>query len=474
MAEISREDAIQLDQDRAYMKQANMSQGDIDSYTQEFLSRKGYSGSSTLETGLTLPQAIQTGAAVTGAVSGAAGARSLFENKVLPYVEAMPFSKTGKIAKTFAPWLRIPVTAVGEGIGAGGLHYATQAATAPFTGQTPSLSQSADVGAQTAKYGALGELLPAALGQAGLASGGVSQEARAQMRARPAYQPTISARRAIPPDLELQIGDRLKALTESKNITPGRIATTDLLNSVEKSGARVDIRPTLDAFDQKIGELNQGLSPQESSAARVLQRMRDKLVQTHLQAGPAARGDVSPTQMDQIALSLRKVANFGKPGPTITESAARDVYRAHKNSLYDQLGGLGETAKATKTRLDAMEEMSNFISENKPQGAVASIGKGLLNPGDIQSQSAIRALDTLEGELGTGGKIKDAIRKAAMGRTLTAEERPFLGFWERLAERLAARPVGKFFMGAAKPVGSASAATAAFSSAMSQRPEQNP
>jgi hypothetical protein len=244
-------------------------------------------------------------------------------------------------------------------------------------------------------------------------------------------------------DVARSVGAKLDAAF--KTMTPGRLATEDLLGSIQKSGAVIDIRPTLDALRKAaptpVGQANR------QAFARV-NRLYNDIVDTYLRPatpkGAAIRSTVSPQQADEIAhLIDGEVGDaWGKNPKSPYAKAIKGVYIAHKDSFYKQVGGLGEAAAQTKEQLDALRELADRASEAKKESPENFV-KGMFGPSGVNRESNFDALHKAEPYLGTGRAIESAIRRANTKGEWTGSDARMAHYWFTMLLRTAARPAAK-------------------------------
>lgn len=381
------------------------------------------------------------------------------------------------------------------GIGGG---TAQEAARPAITGERPDPVRGLQTAAITGGGGLVLEGLIGGAGRLGAWGSGIPKETYSAVRRIPTFaiepeprpgpfqgrvtspsaQIAYASRKTLGEFPQQEAGQRvLDALNSAtKDMSPGRLANQDLIDSLDKNGARIGIKDTLDSLNKAIPAKPTGSA--QKSVATAIENMRDDIIQNYLGGGQgrAIRMDVGPKDMDAIsqALSDEAYRYSGDPKETKAASALRQVLHDHRNSFYNQVGGMREAAANTHDYLDAIQYLERYVSEKTPEGFARQIGEGTTQD-DVQAQSALKALRTFQNQ--TGIDLESQLQRLGMQQRFRGgQQGGRLGRMEYVAERAFSRPVAKFGAVAAKPAGRMGAATAAFLSGMQSgtKPEENP
>lgn len=265
-------------------------------------------------------------------------------------------------------------------------------------------------------------------------AGGVSKQAASETAAQPVLMGKGGGRvgqmferpASVPfsgtPNLDVanQIGDRINAAF--KTLTPGRLATEDIMKQAEGAGAKVDIRPLLRSIRantpaQPVGRVQQSIaSRMEDLHNSVTARLRPKG-----QPNGAIRTMVSPKEADDIAHAIDDefTSARGDMKDSPYANRVKSVYMAHKDAFYKALPGTRDAAQQTKSQIDAIRDLADRAADVKnPESFV----KTMFGPDGPNRESNFAALREAEKYLGTGHDLEMAVRRVSNKAEWTASD----------------------------------------------------
>lgn len=234
-------------------------------------------------------------------------------------------------------------------------------------------------------------------------------------------------------------------------LSPGRLSKVNLIKGAEAAGVTVPTQPLLNKIADGWASAETAVGQQNSLASSRLQALQDDL------AAKFPRGKMTPLEADaQLQAFQHDAEKSGVEGNTLLKKTYGDLKSTLRDSFIQAVDkGLpgSNMAKATaqaKGYLDSLDTIDSFMRENKPEAFV----KKLANP---ENESERAALQTVEGELGTGGAIEKEIDALNLKKTWNAEEKGRIRTFMGLLERLAARKVAKGGLFLSRPAGALTA-----------------
>lgn len=397
MAEITKAQADEIDRDREYMRQAGMSEGDIEAYTDQRLKSQG------IMLGPGEAATYQPGQTATRLLSPMLGASigSALTSRMLPIVQT--------------------------GIEAGGAMLGDMFGRAT-TGQPQNLKETAQLGAASTILGGGGRILTHVLGAGGGIPRMAVQEAGVPTAGLPSYQKTGLLPGSSPgprslnqlmagESAEAGLADRVRAAADKvgDKITPERLKKVAILKQADASGIKVDPMPVLDKMAEH--QVNNAFMPDAVAFNEQTNKAMDNFMGVVSKNG----GSLTPSQMDEIIrtqLDEKGYTASGDPTTTRVGAAVRDAKSAATKRLNEALPpGVSKLNQQISAKLDAADEAIRLFGSDRP-GVINRL-RNLFNPGN---EDNIKALAFLAKESGDTNLVKDVL-KATTKREFTPDIR---------------------------------------------------
>jgi len=390
MPEISKQQAVQLENDIGHMRKAGMTDDDIDRYIGERLSEWGAVPTTERPTGQLGLQGTRTTAMIAGPIIGGIYGSALTAGRgALAQMTGEGIGiAAGDVAGRFVSGQpqnpKETLTTAGTGAAIGGL-YRGLTQTAGAFGRVPNMNVQ-EAGVPTSKILPLPDL---------------GKVTRAAPRTLRQAEQGISA--------ESELADRVRAASTKllNRLTPERAAKRVLIDESSNAGVRISVEPVKDALRSKLPK------PEalEMSEYRLLNNKINQAIRMLDRASSGQGGTVSPTKIDEIITDILRPQVYrgtGKVSNTLFADAVSEAERAATQSLSDALpGDVRAMNEAITARLDAAEKSARLFGEDR-EGVINRL-HSMHKPGNEDTLKAIRVLAS---EVNDPKLAKDAMRIA--------------------------------------------------------------